>query len=424
MLRVRDFPRPRSSRLCWVDSDSNPSGRTGAGADRGGGRRLDEIQRRRPSSRALRSRVDGRGIATTSRGTPASAVVIDRLEIETGITDDDEWRLASKAAFNARIDVAPTDSTTHAFLLAAVDDESGFDIASGTFDATSGGFALRTDDVDLRRASRSRHPATAGAVISAMEIDGALQPRRWSGCRRRPVREARDRRSRIQPPNSTRSTRSGCDDEGFIVDEDLPPPDRALARRDRAAGDVLEISGRGGRLGRTEEPDLLPDFGLTVVFRLQARRVAGGHRAAVDRGARGIAPRHRTVLPRDRHRSIRPAGRRGRVPVVCKTRGLRVGTASGPKLGPLRHGLPAGKDRRPPPAVGEEIAEASLDLRDGEGMYKGSSTRFMPWSPGSWFATTSSRSSTSPDSGRWTIGSSSPGRSTEPVIRESISAFD
>lgn len=328
-----------------------------------------------PSDRASRRRSRDRDDESGNSG--IGEVVIDRLEIETGITDDDEWRLASKAAFNARIDVAPTDSTTHAFLLAAVDDESGFDIASGTFDATSGGFALRTDDVDLRRGISLALSATAGAVISAMEIDGTLRTAtvEWmpGGV---PFAKLEIDDLAFSPPELDEVDAQWVRyDEGFIVDEDPPLPRIELSRGViELRGDVLEISGRGGRLGRTEEPDLLPDFGLTVVFRLElAGLLEDIERRSIAELGESLLDTAPFSLEIDIDRFVRQ-GVAAEVPVdlprpvASALELLRARSWDLSATASLRRGRIG--DR--PPAVGEEIvAEASLDLRDGEGMYKG-----------------------------------------------------
>ena len=200
------------------------------------------------------------------------SIVIDRLEIETGVSKDDEWQLANVSIFQARIDAEASETGTHTFVLASVDDEASFDIATGTLDSRTGGFTLRTDDVDLRRGTSLALSASARAVVSAMEIDGTLRTANvtWTpgGI---PSAELQVDDLAFNPPSL-----DGLESEwvrfedGRITDQAPPLPRIELARGTiLLEGDMLEISGRGGRLDRAEDPESLPEFGLAAVFRLE-----------------------------------------------------------------------------------------------------------------------------------------------------------
>ncbi len=211
---------------------------------------------------------DDKASAITGLG----SIVIDRLEIETGIAEGDEWKLVNVSVFQARVDAEPSPAGTHTFVLASVDDEASFDIATGTLDSASGGFTLRTDEVDLRRGASLALSATARAVVSAMEIDGILRTAKveW-----RPggVPSARLEIDDLafSPPRidgiESEWVRFG---QGRIIDEHPPLPRIELARGSIILeGDVLEISGSGGRLGRAEDPESVPDFGLAASLRIE-----------------------------------------------------------------------------------------------------------------------------------------------------------
>ncbi|MBC03917.1 MAG: hypothetical protein CMJ34_11545 [Phycisphaerae bacterium] len=206
------------------------------------------------------------------------SIVIDHLEIETGIARDDEWKLANIAVFRARIDAETSETGTHTFVLASVDDEASFDIATGTLDSRTGGFTLRTDDVDLSRGTSLALSASARAVVSAMEIGGTLRTANvtWTpgGL---PSAELQIDDLAFNPPSF-----DGLESEwvrfadGRITDESPPLPRIELARGAiRLQGDMLEISGRGGRLDRATDPESLPDFDLAAVFRIELPGLVG-----------------------------------------------------------------------------------------------------------------------------------------------------
>ena len=77
------------------------------------------------------------------------SVYIELLEIETGVADGAEWRPGDISRFHARIDADDSGDGTHGFALASIEEQTRIDIATGTLDARSGGFTLRTDDIDL-----------------------------------------------------------------------------------------------------------------------------------------------------------------------------------------------------------------------------------------------------------------------------------
>ena len=204
--------------------------------------------------------------------TGLGSIVIDRLEIETGIAEGDEWKLVNVSVFQARVDAERSPEGTHTFVLASVDDEASFDIATGTLDSGSGGFTLRTDEVDLRRGASLALSATARAVVSAMEIDGILRTAKveWRPGGVPTARLEIDDLA-FSPPElagiESEWVRFG---QGRIIDEHPPLPRIQLARGSIILrGDVLEISGSGGRLDRSEEPESVPDFGLAASLRIE-----------------------------------------------------------------------------------------------------------------------------------------------------------
>ena len=103
------------------------------------------------------------------------SVYIDLLEIETGIAEGETWKPSDTSRFHARIEASATGTGTHDFTLASIENQSRIDIATGTLDAESGGFTLRTDDIDLQRGVDLALSATARAVVSAMSLGGVLR---------------------------------------------------------------------------------------------------------------------------------------------------------------------------------------------------------------------------------------------------------
>ena len=200
------------------------------------------------------------------------SIVIDRLEVETGVVDRDQWRLDNVSTFQARIDARPSPAATHTFVLASVDEQDSFDIASGTMDSRTGGFTLRTDEVELRRGASLALSASARAVVSAMDIDGTLRTAtvNWTPGGIPTARLEIDGLA-FSPPsiNALQSewVRFG---EGQILEE-IPPLPRIELEQGSIVlrGDVLEIDGEGGRLTREDEPESLPDFGLAASFRIE-----------------------------------------------------------------------------------------------------------------------------------------------------------
>lgn len=200
------------------------------------------------------------------------SVYIELLEVETGVTDGAEWRPGEISRFHARIDADDSEDGTHGFALASIEDQTRIDIATGTLDATSGGFTLRTDDIDLRRGTNLALSATARAVVSAMEIGGTL-------------RTATVKWTPGEEPIASLSiddlafTPSGIDaladewirfQDGRISDESPPLPRIELAKGNiELQGDLIEISGQGGRLGREIEAEAVPSMGITATFKMR-----------------------------------------------------------------------------------------------------------------------------------------------------------
>ena len=200
------------------------------------------------------------------------SVYIELLEIETGIADGAEWQPDEISRFHARIDADESGDGTHGFALASIEEQTRIDIATGTLDARSGGFTLRTDDIDLRRGTNLALSATARAVVSAMEIGGTL---RTATVEWMPGEEPIASLS----IDDLAFTPSGIDalaeewvrfEAGRIDDQSPPLPRIELANGNiELQGDLIMISGKGGRLARTVEADALPTMGITAMFKMR-----------------------------------------------------------------------------------------------------------------------------------------------------------
>ena len=200
------------------------------------------------------------------------SVSIDLLEIETGIADGDDWQPSDTSRFHARIDASRSDAGTHDFTLASIENQSRIDIATGTLDAESGGFSLRTDDVDLERGVNLALSATARAVVSAMSLGGVLRTAtvEWT------PGEAPRASLTVDDLAFTPSGIDGLEDqwvrfrEGVIVEESPPLPRIELNRGTiELDGDLITIRGEGGRLTREVESDALPRMRIGAIFQLR-----------------------------------------------------------------------------------------------------------------------------------------------------------
>lgn len=202
-------------------------------------------------------------------------IVVERLDIESGIATGDEWRPESVGSYFALVEPLDVDGRSHEFTLASLDGDHTVAIAKGTLDARSGGFELRTNDVDLQRGATLVLSASAKAVVDALDLRGTLREATVFWRPGEPPRaNLRVDDLSFTPPKETALTEQWVRfADGRILNETPPFPrlqlDRGLIELD---GDLISMSGEGGRMLRDAEPEALPTTSLSAEFR--ARLVA------------------------------------------------------------------------------------------------------------------------------------------------------
>lgn len=197
-------------------------------------------------------------------------IVVDRLDIESGIAFGDRWRKEGESSFFALIEPLDADGLSHEFTLASLEGDMTAAIAKGTLDARSGGFELRTNDIDLRRGATLALSATALAFVDALDIGGTLREATVSWQPGEPPQASLrvDELAFSPPRDSILESQWVRFEDGTILEDSPPLPrlqlDRGLIELD---GDLLTVSGEGGRLIRATEPEALPSTTLNAEFR-------------------------------------------------------------------------------------------------------------------------------------------------------------
>ncbi len=203
-------------------------------------------------------------------------IVIQRLDIETGVADAaGDWFPDGGGSFQARIEPLDVEGRSHEFQLASLENDRTVAIAKGILDARSGGFELRTDDIELKQGTTLALSTNARTVVEAMDIEGVIREAtvRWRPGDTPTARLRVDDLSFMPPEDDVFTSQWVRFREGIIQPDTPPLPrlklDRGLIELD---GDLLRISGEGGRLSRNEAPESLPSTAVAAEFR--ARLVA------------------------------------------------------------------------------------------------------------------------------------------------------
>ena len=199
------------------------------------------------------------------------AIVIARLDIETGVSGPTgEWIGDGGGSFQALVEPLDVAGRSHEFQLASLEHDRTVAIAKGILDTRSGGFELRTDDIELQQGTLLALSTNARAVVEAMDIQGVI---REAGVRWRPgdtptARLRVDDLSFMAPPDEDFAAQWVRFHHGLIQPGTPPFPRLRLARGlIELDGDLLSISGEGGRLTRDVAPESLPSTTLAAEFR-------------------------------------------------------------------------------------------------------------------------------------------------------------
>ncbi len=206
------------------------------------------------------------------------AIVIERLDIETGVADaEGDWLPGGGSAFRAVIEPLDVEGRSHEFQLASLSNDQTVAIAKGILDARSGGFELRTDDIDLQQGTTLALSTNARAVMDALELEGVIRQAtvRWRPGET-PTASLRVDGLSFMAPDQEPFLEQWVRFSGGFVQPGTPPLPRLRLERGliELDGTLLTISGEGGRLTRDTEPQSLPSTSLAAEFR--ARLVAPG----------------------------------------------------------------------------------------------------------------------------------------------------
>ncbi len=203
-------------------------------------------------------------------------IVIQRLDIETGVASEDgDWLPDGGGSFQAIIEPLDVEGRSHEFQLASFENDRTVAIAKGILDARSGGFELRSDDIELQQGTTLALSTNARTVVEAMDIQGVIREVivRWRPGETPTARLRIDDLS-FMPPEDEAFTSQWVRFREGVIQPDTPPLPRLILDRGliELDGDLLSISGEGGRLTRTEAPESLPSTAVAAEFR--ARLVA------------------------------------------------------------------------------------------------------------------------------------------------------
>ena len=206
------------------------------------------------------------------------AIVVERLDIETGVADaEGDWLPGGGSAFRAVIEPLDVEGRSHEFQLASLSNDQTVAIAKGILDARSGGFELRTDDIDLQQGTTLALSTNARAVMDALELEGVIRQAtvRWRPGET-PTASLRVDGLSFMAPDQEPFLEQWVRFSGGFVQAGTPPLPRLRLERGliELDGTLLTISGEGGRLTRDTEPQSLPSTSLAAEFR--ARLVAPG----------------------------------------------------------------------------------------------------------------------------------------------------
>lgn len=303
------------------------------------------------------------------------AIVVERLDIETGIADaDGDWLPEGGGSFQALIEPLDVEGRSHEFQLASLSNDRTVAIAKGILDARSGGFELRTDDIELREGTALVLSPTARAVVDAMDIRGIIREAtvRWHPDAAPSASLRVDDLSFMPPEDEAFAAQWVRIREGVIEPGTPPLPRLQLARGlIELDGDLLTISGEGGHLTREEAPESLPS--TTVVAEFRARLIAEAPRD--DAGLADWGQSMLDSMPFELQLGIDRFVRtpeEGSVPVdlpLPVAEALELLTARSWDLvatAEVRRGDLDG----PPDAEAPLRSRATLEIHDGRGMYR------------------------------------------------------
>ncbi len=199
------------------------------------------------------------------------AIVIERLDIETGVSDPEgDWFQDGGGTFQATIEPLDVAGRSHEFQLASLEADQTIAIAKGTLDARSGGFEMRTDDIELKQGTTLALSTNARAVIEALDLEGVIREAtvRWRPGEAPSARLRLDGLSFMIPENEALSSQWVRFQHGAIQPGTPPLPrlhlEHGLIELD---GDLLTIGGEGGRLSREVAPESLPSTTVSAEFR-------------------------------------------------------------------------------------------------------------------------------------------------------------
>lgn len=311
---------------------------------------------------------------TSDRLERIGAILIDRLDVETGVADGSDWRPEAFESYHAVVDPLDPEGRSHEFQLASLEAGRPVAIAKGILDARAGGFSLRTDEVGLDRISALVLSGTARAVVDAMEITGTLRTAtvEWRDGGP-PSADLEVDGLAFSPPEIEAFTSQWVRfEDGEILDEESPPLPRVeLARgRIRLDGDRLVVRGEGGRLVRDFEPEFLPSTTVSAELNARIKGVSPPENAGFEAWGRALVEAMPFTLEIGVDRFVRtPEEAGGPVDIprpVAKA--LRLLTAETWDL------TASASVSRGNPEVGVSpedrvTSTARLELLDGRGMY-------------------------------------------------------
>ncbi len=204
------------------------------------------------------------------------AIVVERLDIETGVADAaGDWLPGGGGAFRAVIEPLDVEGQSHEFQLESLSNDATVAIAKGILDARSGGFELRTDDIDLQQGTTLALSTNARAVMDALDLEGVIRQAtvRWRPGET-PTASLRVDGLSFMAPAQEPFLEQWVRFDGGLVQPGTPPLPRLRLERGliELDGTLLRISGEGGRLARDLEPQSLPSTAVAAEFR--ARLVA------------------------------------------------------------------------------------------------------------------------------------------------------